>query len=113
CGPPKPATNGTNGLIVPNYSYRTSVIPSPSCATVLPVRIIYFNAILSADKKVKLEWDIANPEEATSFTIEKINSLNNWTELQTIGVLTNLHHYEIFDNSPAAGENLYRLRIKG
>jgi hypothetical protein len=79
----------------------------------LPVRIIYFNAILNADKKVRLEWDIANPEEATSFTIEKINSLNNWIELQTIGAETNLHHYEIIDNMPVPGENIYRLRIKG
>jgi len=113
CGPPKPATNGTSGLIVPNYSYRTSVIPSASCATVLPVRIIYFNAILNTDKKVRVEWDIANPEEATSFTIEKVNSLNNWIELQTIDVQTNLHHYETLDNMPAPGENIYRLRVKG
>ena len=78
----------------------------------MPVRIIYFNAILNTDKKVRVEWDIANPEEVSSFTIEKINSFNNWTELQTIGVQTNLHHYEILDNAPAAGENIYRLRIK-
>ena len=38
----------------------------------LPIRIIYFNAMLTTAKKVKLEWDIANPEEANSFTIEKI-----------------------------------------
>ena len=112
CGIPVPALDGTDGSVVTSYSYRTSITPSSGCAAVLPVRIIYFNAILKADKKVKIEWDIANPEEATSFTIEKINSLNNWTELQTIGVQTNLHHYEIFDNTPVAGENIYRLRIK-
>ena len=112
CGVPVPASDGTDGSVVTNYSYRTSVIPSSGCAITLPVRIIYFNAILKADKKVKLEWDIANPEEVISFTIEKINSINNWTELQTIGTQTNLHHYEILDNAPAAGENIYRLRIK-
>jgi len=112
CGVPVPASDGTDGSVVTNYSYRTSVTPSSGCAITLPVRIIYFNAILKADKKVKLEWDIANPEEATSFTIEKVNSLNNWIELQTIGTQTNLHHYEILDNMPAPGENIYRLRIK-
>jgi len=112
CGVPKPALDGTVGSVVTGYSYRTSVTPSSGCAITLPVRIIYFNAILKADKKVKIEWDIANPEDATSFTIEKINSLNNWTELQTIGAQTNLHHYEILDNMPAPGENIYRLRIK-
>lgn len=113
CGPPKPAASGTNGLIVPNYSYRTSVTPSSSCTVALPVRIIYFNAILNADKKVRLEWDIANPEEATSFTIEKLNLFNNWTDVLTIDAQANLHHYEMFDNSPAAGENMYRLRLNG
>ena len=113
CGTAAPADNGTDGSVVPNYSYRTSTTPSTSCSGALAVRIIYFNAILNADKKVRLEWDIANPEEATSFTIEKMNSFNNWTELQTIGVQTNLHHYEILDNIPAPGENIYRLRIKG
>ncbi len=113
CGIPVLASEGTDGSVVTSYSYRTSVTPSSACGGALPVRIIYFNAILKADKKVKLEWDIANPEEATSFTIEKINSLNNWTELQTIGAQTNLHHYEIFDNTPFPGENIYRLRIKG
>jgi hypothetical protein len=77
------------------------------------VRIIYFNGSLVNNEKVKLEWDIANPEEVASFTIEKLNSFNNWTELQTIGVQTNLHHYETLDNMPAAGDNIYRLRVKG
>jgi len=113
CSTPAPAVNGTAGSKIFNYSYQRSVIPSSSCSGALPVRIIYFNAILNADKKVKLEWDIANPEEATSFTIEKINSLNNWIDLQTIGVQTNLHHYEMYDNAPTVGENIYRLRIKG
>jgi len=113
CGIPAPADDGTDGSIIPNYSYRTSITPSSSCSGSLAVRIIYFNASLVNNEKVKLEWDIANPEEASSFTIEKINSLNNWSELQTIGVQTNLHHYEIFDSSPVAGENIYRLRIKG
>jgi len=112
CSTPVPAVNGTDGSKIFNYSYQRSVIPSSSCSGALPVRIIYFNALLSADKKVKLEWDIANPEQATSFTIEKMNSFNNWTELQTIGVQANLHHYEILDDMPVPGENIYRLRIK-
>ena len=113
CSTPVPAVHGTDGPKIFNYSYQRSVIPSSGCAAVLPVRIIYFNAILNADKKVKLEWDIANPEKATSFTIEKINSLNNWTEFQTIDAQTNLHHYEILDNVPAPGENIYRMRVNG
>ena len=113
CGTPVPAVNGTDGSKIFNYTYQTSVTPSASCSGALPIRIIYFNAILTSDKNVKLEWDIANPEEANSFTIEKLNSFNNWTELSTIVAQTSLHHYEILDNTPAAGENMYRLRIDG
>ena len=113
CGIPAPADNGTDGSVIPNYSYRTSTTPSTSCSGALAVRIIYFNGSLVNNEKVKLEWDIANPEEVASFIIEKLNSFNNWSELQTIGVQTNLHHYETLDNMPAAGDNIYRLRVKG
>jgi hypothetical protein len=112
CGIPVPAIDGTDGSVATSYSYRTSVTPSSGCAAVLPVRIIYFNAILKRDQTVRLEWDIANPEEAISFTIEKINILNNWIEFQTIDAQKDLHHYEILDKVPAPGENIYRLRIK-
>ena len=113
CGTPVTGVNGTAGSIIQNYSYRTSVTPSSNCDDALPVRIIYFNAILKPDKKVKLEWDIANPDEATSFTIEKSNSLNNWAELVTLNAEANLHHYETLDLNPAPGENIYRLRVNG
>lgn len=112
CGTPAPATGGTNGLLVTGYSYRTSTTPSNTCAaSALPVRIIYFDAKLTTDKKVLLQWDIANPEEARSFTIEKLNSLNNWIELTTINAVEMVHHYDVFDHSPMYGENSYRLRI--
>ena len=113
CGTPVPAINGTNGSVVTSYSYRTSATPSSSCTVALPVRIIYFNALLNSNKKVKLEWDIADVQEANSFTIEKINSLNTWTDLSTINAQSDIHHYEIFDSNPVAGENIYRLRVNG
>lgn len=113
CGAPVPAVNGTTGSIIQNYSYQTSVNPSPSCAVALPIRIIYFNALLTTAKNVKLEWDIANPDEVISFTIEKLTSLNNWASLVTVDAQANLHHYETADLTPGAGENIYRLRVNG
>jgi hypothetical protein len=77
----------------------------------LPVRIIYFDATLINDKKVKLQWDIADPEEADLFIIEKLNSFNNWVGLVSVSPLANVHHYESFDHAPATGENVYRLRV--
>jgi hypothetical protein len=111
CGTPAPASNGTNGLQVPNYSYQTSLIPSASCSVALPVRLIYFNAILINEKKIKLEWDIADPGEANSFVVEKLNTLNQWISINNIAANANIHHYECADNGPVNGDNIYRLKI--
>src|SRR5678815_4068544 len=59
CGIPAHAVNGTDGSVIPNYSYRTSSIPSTSCSGALAVRIIYFNAFLVNNEKVKVEWDLS------------------------------------------------------
>lgn len=112
CGTPVPASNGSSGSATPNYSYQTSTTPSSGCTVALPVRIIYFNAFITTDKNVKLEWDVADVNEANSFTIERKDRFNNWIGLTTIPVQANLHHYEMFDNDPFIGENVYRLRIK-
>ena len=111
CGTPVTASNGTNGSTIPNYSYQASVTPSAWCTVALPVHIIYFNAFLTSNKTVKLEWDITDPGEAKSFTIERSDRYNNWTALSTIAAQTTLHHYETFDHNPVTGENVYRLRI--
>ena len=111
CSTPAPAVAGTNGLRFENYSYQASVTPSTSCTVALPLRIIYFNAVLSADKKIKLECDIDDPGEANSLTIEKLNSFNNWITISTITSNISVHHYEVYDENPYIGENIYRLRV--
>ena len=111
CGAPAPAANGTSGSSVPNYSYQASITPSSGCANALPVRIIYFDATLINDNKIKLQWDIANPEEAISYTIEKLNFLNNWVDLGSVNSSATIHHYEFYDNAPVKGENIYRLKV--
>jgi hypothetical protein len=58
-----------------------------------------------------LEWDIADPEEASLFVIEKLDQFNNWIVLTNINAGSNIHHYEFFDESPMKGENIYRLKI--
>ena len=111
CGTPAPASAGTSGSEVPNYSYRTSITPSSSCTVALPVRLIYFNALVTGDQKVKLEWDVADAGEANSFTIEKLNAHNEWVAMVTTPANPTLHHYESNDKSPLQGENIYRLRV--
>jgi hypothetical protein len=111
CGTPAPASNGTNGSVVPNYAFQTSTIPSPGCAVALPIRIIYFDATAINEKKIKLQWDIANPEEANAFIVEKLDAYNNWVDLTSVEPIAGIHHYEYFDNAPAPGDNIYRLKL--
>lgn len=113
CGIPILAANGTTGSEAANYSYRTSINPSSSCASSLPVRIIYFDARFITDKNITLAWDVADPEQANTFTIEKLNSANEWIELTTLDAKETLHHYETPDVSAGPGENIYRLRVDG
>lgn len=111
CGAPASASNGSTGLSFPNYSYRTSITPSSGCTVALPVRLIYFNAILVSNKEIKLEWDLADVDEVSAFTIEKLNTSNIWIPLTTIAAASALHHYEYSDFAPMTGENIYRLKI--
>ena len=110
CGVPAPASNGTNGLAVPNYSYKSSTTASAGCTVALPVRIIYFDAKL-INEKIKLEFDIADPGEAETFTIEKLDAFNKWISIANINANASIHHYESLDNTPGIGENIYRLKI--
>jgi hypothetical protein len=111
CGTPVPAINGSTGLAIPNYAYRESTTPSSSCTVALPVKLIYFNAIIVSNKKIKLEWDIIDADEVNYFSVEKLNSANNWTILTNITAAAAVHHYDFFDLEPFTGENIYRLKI--
>ena len=61
---------------------------------------------------MKLEWDVSDPGEARSFTIEKLTASNRWMETLSTPANNQIHHYEMYDNSPSGGENIYRLRIE-
>ena len=112
CGPPKPAANGNNGLIVTSYAYRTSTNPSNVCPGPLPVSLVYFTASLTTDKKVNLKWNVSAPEEIKSFAIEKLTGRNSWQIIKTMDADAAQQIYEAFDNSPLPGENIYRLQLK-
>lgn len=112
CGTPVPAENGNTGSVIPNYSYRTSTTASNDCPGALPVKLISFDVSLTRDKKVKIYWRAANPEEAISFTVEKRNAAAGWSAIATLEAEPGKIQYEFFDFHPSAGENIYRLAVK-
>lgn len=114
CGAQVPAFPGTNGYIITSYAYRASTDSSNYCSMlVLPVRLISFNAVLTSEKKVLLDWEVANPQEAKSFTVERLNSFNEWKAITTVFASGNSFQYQARDEMPKMGENIYRLRMIG
>jgi hypothetical protein len=112
CGTPVPAENGNAGSVIVSYSYRTSTTASNDCPGALPVKLISFYASLTVDKKVKIEWTVANPEEAISFTVEKRKTAGGWYGMATQEAEAGKNQYEVPDFNPLTGDNIYRLLIK-
>jgi hypothetical protein len=107
---PISAASGLTGLIIPNYSYRTSLSLGPYCSAILPVRLGYFNAS-NDQKNVILQWQVFNPEDASSFTVERLDKNGQWIALQAITANIAQKEYEWIDNVPAGGFNSYRIRV--
>lgn len=113
CGAPAPASAGTIGSIISSYSYRASTDSSNYCQLLLPVQLISFNASITADKKVQLNWNVANPQDAKSFTVQRLNALNDWQTIKTVYADNNNRLYQALDEAPKSGENIYRLKMTG
>lgn len=114
CGAPVPAASGSNGSTISSYSYRTSSAPSNYCASsLLPVKLISFTATATTDKKVQLNWETENPKDAKSFSVERLISLSNWRTITKVYAGDNIREYQVIDETPKPGENIYRLSITG
>lgn len=111
CGAAQPASAGSNGSVITSYSYRTSLDPSNYCELLLPVRLISFTASLTAGKKVGFNWNVSNPQDAKSFTVERLSMLNGWQPIATINADIYNQYYQAVDAAPNNGENIYRLKI--
>jgi len=113
CGAPAPASAGTIGSIISTYAYRASTDSSNYCQLLLPVRLISFNATITADKKIQLSWNTANPQDAKTFTVQRLNALNDWQTIETVYADNNNRLYQASDAAPKSGENIYRLKMIG
>ena len=113
CGAPVPGSDGTIGSIFTAYSFRASTDSSNYCQMLLPVRLVSFNATITADKKIKLTWNVVNPQDAKSFTVQRLNAVNDWQTIETIYSNNNTRIYQALDATPKNGENIYRLKMTG
>lgn len=110
CAPIVAAGSGLTGVITPNYSFRASSTLAATCTDILPVRPGFFNADV-VEKKVALQWQIFNPEEASSFTVERMNRYGEWVSLLILSAKDGQTVYQAEDNDPDGGYNSYRIRV--
>jgi hypothetical protein len=113
CAAPAPASGGTAGLQFQNYTVRASVTPSNDCPGALPLVLTNFHASLVDFKNVILQWEVANPELAVSFTVQRWNPLREWESLGIINASAVQSKYQLTDLFPVIGENIYRLLLYG
>jgi len=94
----------TNGEV---EDYRVPVDNYP-----LAVQMMNFDANLTADKKVKLNWTVNEDDHNNGFEIQRSNNSIEW---KTLGYVhsnrqAGANSYVFYDNNPLSGKSYYRIR---
>jgi hypothetical protein len=97
--------------IANNLRFTIGTINSSS--TPLPIELLYFNAIVTDQKMVRLDWQTASESSNDFFTIERSTNGMNWEFLKSIkgaGNSSALLTYSATDSLPYSGISYYRLK---
>lgn len=87
-------------------------LPSLVTAGTLAVQLISFNATADGGK-VSLEWSTLTEQNNERFDIERSNDGQSWVTLTSVkgsGTSSRSQTYQVYDNSPLAGMNYYRIK---
>ena len=86
--------------------------PSLTTAAVLPISLYGFS--ISRDgNRIKLEWKTTSEQNNDRFEIERSADGIKWNTIATkngSGNSSQVHSYQVYDNSPANGLNFYRIQ---
>lgn len=87
------------------------LVPEGSLSMTLPLVWNSVTATPAGNKRVKLDWQTQR-EEATSHFIAERRDGNRWLTVGRIAALTTtgVNNYQLYDDSPVNGENVYRIR---
>lgn len=111
CNPAVPGEAGTVGQLIPNYTYSSSLVMESSyCAFLLPVELIWFKAVFK-NEHVELTWEIAQPETADRFIVERSGDGWNWIAIHQQFANDYISLYDATDFSPLQKTNYYRLKM--
>ncbi len=96
-----------------NRTFIDNVQVAEVWETPLPIELNKFNALVTDDNKVQLEWETLSEKENDYFTIERSQDGRNWETVGTVdgaGTTSESQLYELLDNSPYLGISYYRLK---
>lgn len=82
-------------------------------SSALPVELLYFEALVSSDKKVLLEWATISEKDADYFEVEHSTNMTLWEvicKVSAAGNSTQRQDYNCKDTDPTPRGNYYRLK---
>lgn len=79
----------------------------------LVIELLDFNASLTRDKDVILNWRAYVDDEAKGFEIERSKDQNHWEKIGTVNLKTPnfTSDYSLLDQEPLQGRSYYRLKM--
>jgi len=80
-------------------------------ALILPVELVYFNAVKHDEQSSKINWLTAVEKNVSLYTVERSKDGSSFESLGNVSVKGLGYKYEFIDNDPYSGINYYRLKI--
>ena len=75
----------------------------------LPTELVSWSGA-PAEKEILLTWEVTAQENVARYSVEKLNSDNEFLEITSVPATTDLsYRYETVDPTPTSGTNTYRL----
>ncbi|MBL0183156.1 MAG: T9SS type A sorting domain-containing protein [Chitinophagaceae bacterium] len=81
--------------------------------SVVPIKLIQFNAYLQDLSTAMISWKIAQPEDGTTFELERSSNGNFFNPINTQRASASSVQFNYTDAGLAAGTYYYRLKITG
>ena len=92
---------------------ETEDYPVISQSMPLAVQVLDFNAVLTRDKDVLLNWKAYADQNASGFEVERSKDQNTWESIGQIDVNSSAYtsDYSLLDQQPMQGKSYYRLKL--
>ncbi len=93
-------------------SFSILVLDPMTCLTVLPITLLYFDA-MAHERKVYLDWSTSSEINNDYFTVERSKNADKWEKVVRVegaGFSSSTLNYQAIDTDPYTGISYYRLK---